>query len=302
MFRVVPIIATVLLATVAYAEPQPINGHAIRETFSGSTIRLDTPLAATVPIHYLDNGQVIGEAGNLSWILGSATDKGRWWVEKDRLCHKWNTWFEAANQCLRLQLDGDRLYWVRDDGKTGTATLVSRPQPPPIQAQPFQRAQPTRQTQTLASIMPMTPPVVSPLSKAGAPSQLQTASAPSHAVKAAPVKAAAFPPPKPTPATSAKSANAAAPSRPTAPIMQSVATSSLAIVPTFMVAGVDEDDVLYVRDGPSMDHASIGALPPQAQGVKILGSCEQEWCPVAHNGIKGWVNTYYLVAEYPAAP
>lgn len=84
--------------------------------------------------------------------------------------------------------------------------------------------------------------------------------------------------------------------------MQSVATSSLAIVPTFMVAGVDEDDVLYVRDGPSMDHASIGALPPQAQGVKILGSCEQEWCPVAHNGIKGWVNTYYLVAEYPAAP
>ena len=41
MFRVFPIIAAVLLATVAYAEPQPINGHAIRETFSGSTIRLD---------------------------------------------------------------------------------------------------------------------------------------------------------------------------------------------------------------------------------------------------------------------
>ena len=74
------------------------------------------------------------------------------------------------------------------------------------------------------------------------------------------------------------------------------------MVPTFMVSGVDEDDVLYVREGPSSDHASIGALPPQAQGVKILGVCQQEWCPVAHNGVKGWVNTYYLVAENPPTP
>ena len=283
MFRVVSIVATWLLTTVAYAEPQPLAGSAIRETFAGSTIELDTPLAATVPIHYLDNGQVTGEAGNLSWLLGSATDKGRWWVEKDRLCHKWKTWFEAENQCLRLRQDGDRLFWVRDDGKTGTATLISRPQPPPLQVQAF------------ASIIPMPAPVQAPSSKQPQPAAALVA-------KPTPVQAAALAvAQKPKTALSKKPATGSRLPPAPPPLKQPVATSSLAFIPTFMVAGVDEDDVLYVRDGPSTDHASIGALSPQAQGVKILGICQQEWCPVAHHGVMGWVNTYYLVAESLAA-
>ena len=294
MFRVVSIIATGLLTTVAYAEPQPLASSAIRETFAGSTIALDTPLAATVPIHYLDNGQVTGEAGNLSWILGSATDKGRWWVEKDRLCHKWKTWFEAENQCLRLQQEGDRLFWVRDDGKTGTATLISRPRPPPLQVQP------PLKVQTFASMMPMPPPVQAPPFKAGTPSQPQPAAA--LVARPAPLQAAALVlAQKPKTALPKKPATGSRLPAAPPPLKQSVATSSLAFFPTFMVAGVDEDDVLYVRDGPSTDHASIGALSPQAQGVKILGICQQEWCPVALHGVMGWVNTYYLVAESLAA-
>ena len=287
-----------LAAQAALAEPQPVTGHAIRETFSGSTIRLDTPLAATVPIHYHDNGQVTGEAGNLSWLLGSATDKGRWWVEKDRLCHKWNTWFEAENQCLRLRQEGDRLIWVRDDGKTGTATLISKPQPPPVQTQAF------------ASMLPIPSPAVPSPYRVGAPPsqsvQLSTTAfpaAPPPPPKTAPAQVATLTPPSKSKQTPpAKPATTATAPSPFPPKQPNSTTSSVVMVPTFMVSGVDEDDVLYVREGPSSDHASIGALPPQAQGVKILGVCQQEWCPVAHNGVKGWVNTYYLVAENPPTP
>lgn len=281
------------VAWPAFAEPQPIAGHAIRETFAGSSIRLDTPLAATVPIHYAINGQVTGEAGNLSWVLGSATDTGRWWVEKDRLCHKWTTWFEAENQCLRLRQEGDRLFWVRDDGKTGTATFATRPLQAPVQSQSY------------ASIVPppaASPKVQVPPSKAGLPVAPRAVAAPPPAIKPAPVQVASLPPapaPKPQAAPPKRSPTASSPPIVT-PSKPPATVSPVAVVPTFMVAGVEEDDVLYVRDGPSADHASIGALSPQAQGVKIQGTCQQEWCPVVHKSIKGWVNTYYLVAETPA--
>ncbi|MEQ1698068.1 MAG: SH3 domain-containing protein [Hyphomicrobiaceae bacterium] len=295
MLRFVLLSACCVAATVAIAEPQPLSGHTIRATFAGATIKLDTPLAATVPIHYHDNGQVSGEAGNLSWVLGSATDKGRWWVEKDRLCHKWTTWFEAENQCLRLRQEGDRLFWVRDDGKTGTATLIAKLQPPPVQIQ------------TYAAMMPPPAPakVLAPPSMAGMPVSPQVIAAPTP-VNPAPVKIAALSPapkPKTLPPKRAVAALVASPVtlvQPAPPTKPAPVVSAVAFVPTFMVAGVSDGDVLYVRNGPSMDHASIGALLPQAQGVKILGSCQQEWCPVAHNGVKGWVNTYYLVAENPS--
>jgi hypothetical protein len=65
----------------------------------------------------------------------------------------------------------------------------------------------------------------------------------------------------------------------------------------YQVAGVEEDDVLNIRNGPSEDHDAIGAIPPTARGVKIVGDCEDDWCPVSHGATKGWVNRYYLAPE-----
>lgn len=259
-----------LATTTVASEPQALTGAAIRATVAGSTIRLDTPLAATVPIHYSESGEVTGEAGNLSWVLGAATDKGRWWVEKDRLCHKWSVWFEAENQCLRLSLEGDRVFWLRDDGKSGTATMIPRPQ----QAD---------QSQTVAALVPVTPPLMA------APQLAQTTQVQKPAATIV-AKPKITPPVKRQPASVSRTTQLA---------KTQSATSSVVIVPTFKVAGVDESDVLYVREGPSMDHASVGALPPRAQGVKILGSCQQTWCRIAHQGMQGWVNTYYLTAQDP---
>lgn len=94
-----------------------------------------------------------------------------------------------------------------------------------------------------------------------------------------------------------KSADAKS-TRPSAKIPgKSAATTAKQHEPLYEVAGVEEDDVLNIRNGPSEYHDAIGAIPPSARGVKIVGACEADWCPVTHGSTKGWVNRYYLAPE-----
>jgi hypothetical protein len=72
--------------------------------------------------------------------------------------------------------------------------------------------------------------------------------------------------------------------------------------PTYQVAHVDEDDVLNIRNGPSEEHETIGEIPPDGRGVRMVGPCQTDWCPVAHGSAKGWVHRYYLEAEGEAKP
>lgn len=71
---------------------------------------------------------------------------------------------------------------------------------------------------------------------------------------------------------------------------------------SFRVSGVRADDVLNVRSGPSEYHQQVGRIPPAARGVKIIGQCRGEWCPIKRGRVKGWVNSYYLAEETAAAP
>lgn len=70
---------------------------------------------------------------------------------------------------------------------------------------------------------------------------------------------------------------------------------------SFRVAGVRADDMLNVRSGPSEFHEPVGRIPPAARGVKIVGQCRGEWCPIRRGRLKGWVNSYYLAEETSAA-
>jgi len=297
-------VLTALTATNVAAEPVPLDGQALTAMISGASIRLDTPLGTTIPVHYGDNGHVWGEAGSVAFALGAPADRGRWWVDANRLCHRWTVWFERETQCLRLRQDGTRLLWVRDDGKTGTATLVPRP--------PSQPAEPVQHVQT-ASLTPVGPPH-QPSAETARPAPtvgrttpiaanqptLKPVSAPATVVTLKPVPRTKDDAPLFPKASAASAPVRAAPERATAsgnvvPPPQSPA--SPAITPTYKVAFVDDDDVLNVRSGPAMAYASIGAIPPGAQGVKVTGVCEQDWCPIVHRNITGWVNRYYLEIE-----
>lgn len=298
-------IGCLFVATSAAAAPSPLSGEAIRETVSGATVEIDTPLGTKLPIRYSDDGRMAAEAPGLAFVLGSPADSGRWWIAGDRLCHKWTRWFDGDVQCLRLGRDGARYVWQRDDGKTGTATVamrsvapppyalgqqprIDRPEPgSPSAAAPVAGQAPRGETAKIARLPEpapqnsvrrepshQRPPVENKPAEVGASPSLEAASA-SAAPKAVapPIRRATEQPP-----------NLAAQTAPPP-------------APSFRVAGVDLHDVLNVRDGPSADHPPVGAIPPRGQGVKIVGPCLSEWCPIDHRGIRGWVNSTYLIEE-----
>ena len=105
------IMGAIFAGTAAAAEPVALTNQAIKDTVTGSVMHLDTPVGTKLPVRYADDGLISGEAGDLASYLGAASDRGRWWVEKNRLCHKWFKWFDAEVQCLQLRQDGQRIFW-----------------------------------------------------------------------------------------------------------------------------------------------------------------------------------------------
>lgn len=125
MLRPLIVIGFLSGATGALADPVPLANDDLKNTVSGSTVEIDTPLGSTVPMRFGADGLVSAEAGVLAPVLGSPKDRGRWWVEGEKLCTKWFRWFDAGVRCLTIARDGDRIHWRKiDDGETGTGTIV----------------------------------------------------------------------------------------------------------------------------------------------------------------------------------
>lgn len=125
MLRPFLVISLLTVATGASAVPLPLSNDELKQTVAGATVEIDTPLGTTVPMRFGTDGLVSAEAGVLAPVLGSAKDRGRWWVDGDKLCTKWFRWFDAGVRCLTIAREGSRIHWRKiDDGETGTGTLV----------------------------------------------------------------------------------------------------------------------------------------------------------------------------------
>lgn len=291
MLRLVAVTGTVLAAAPAMADWTPVSGRVLKDLVAGSTVVIDAPMGFKLPIRHGEDGSLSGEAGGLSFYLGSSTDTGRWWVAGDRLCYKWERWFKSEPRCMAIRRDGLRIAWEKDDGETGTGTVTaSRPAPAEIAAAAPRSAHPAAPSPLAA-----TPPAAAPRAPAAAvagPSAVRP-SAPGAAATLLP-KAAV---PKRPPALAAVPAPAAAPTpRIAAQAPPPPYRVGAPPQPSYRVVMVADDDVLNVRQGPSAEHAAIAALGPDASGVRILGPCRSDWCFVRHNDIVGWVNSTYLAA------
>ncbi len=326
MYRV-SFVGALTIASAAAAEPMALDAKTLATLVPGSTVQLDTPLGTKLPVKYAANGLMSGDAPALAFFLGSANDRGRWWVVDDKLCHKWFKWFDAEVQCLHLKRDGAKIFWTRDDGKTGTATLLP---PEPIVAAPYAlgNPEPVREEATpaspaLAAQAPATAPPTArspathPAAQGDAGAAKPTVAATKSPVKTSPAKAVALARPT-VPAATGPANGAPVPPTKTAsltPVVPAAASSPPAraavALPTtpskpaepassnvlFKVAGVRADDVLNVRQGPSADTPAVGNIPPTGQGVRLLGRCRLEWCPVMHGSVSGWVNSTYLIED-----
>lgn len=115
----------VAMAVMPAAANQPMSGDEIHDRISGKRIYLSIPLGGEFPLFYQANGTVdgSGEAVGLGKFM-SPKDSGRWWVDNNRLCQKWQSWYDGRQFCFTLVGDGpEELRWTRDDGLAGRARI-----------------------------------------------------------------------------------------------------------------------------------------------------------------------------------
>lgn len=118
-----PGLALALLAAPAAAEK--LSGAKLQSFISGKRIYLAVPLGGEIPLTYRAGGVVdgSGEAAGLGKYM-TPKDRGRWWVSGDRLCQKWQQWYDGKTFCFTVTKVADnKIKWVRDDGKSGVARL-----------------------------------------------------------------------------------------------------------------------------------------------------------------------------------
>lgn len=109
----------------AAGEGKPLAGAALKSFITGRRIYLAVPLGGEIPLTYRANGVVdgSGEAAGLGKYM-TPKDRGRWWVDGNRLCQKWQSWYDGRTFCFTVaELPGSRIRWVRDDGKSGVARV-----------------------------------------------------------------------------------------------------------------------------------------------------------------------------------
>lgn len=207
MLRSVIVIGLLSAATGAFADPVPLTNDELKQAVSGATVEIDTPLGTTVPMRFGPDGLVSAEAGVLAPVLGASKDRGRWWVEGEKLCTKWFRWFDAQVRCLTIARDGNRISWRKiDDGETGTGTIVAsadKPQDAP--------AKPAAPVVVAAKAEPAPVKKPAPLDKVPAVPEKKAAS--KHVAAAGPDEPMASTP-EPPPTVVARADVAAAPDAP----------------------------------------------------------------------------------------
>jgi hypothetical protein len=111
--------------SMAHANSQRYMANDIRDDIIGKRVFLSVPFGGEFPLNYRSDGKVdgSGEALGLGRFV-KPEDRGRWWIEADRLCQQFETWYDGEPMCFELyRLDAKRLRWIRNNGQTGTARI-----------------------------------------------------------------------------------------------------------------------------------------------------------------------------------
>ena len=119
------VLASALVLAATTVQARELDADDIREKVTGKRIYLAAPLGGEFPLFYRKDGRVdgSGEAVGLG-RLARPTDNGRWWISGNRLCQRWQTWYDGKQMCFQLiTLGGDKLRWNQDNGDTGTARI-----------------------------------------------------------------------------------------------------------------------------------------------------------------------------------
>jgi hypothetical protein len=116
---------SLLFASMTHAQSDRYSESDIRDSIIGKRIYLAAPLGGEFPLNYRSSGTVdgTGEALGLG-RFAQPKDSGKWWIDGNRLCQQFKTWYDGKPMCFELYRTGsDTLKWIRDNGQTGTARI-----------------------------------------------------------------------------------------------------------------------------------------------------------------------------------
>lgn len=122
------IFLAVVLCSVAplaqAANSSEMSGPKLRKAVAGKTVYLNTS-GIVLPISYRANGTMRGQLKAFAAALagGKPVDSGRWWISNNRLCQRWKKWLNGKSYCYKLTRNGQKVVWVRNDGRSGTARI-----------------------------------------------------------------------------------------------------------------------------------------------------------------------------------
>ncbi|MDA7949577.1 MAG: hypothetical protein MPJ78_19150 [Hyphomicrobiaceae bacterium] len=112
-------------AGATHAESHNLEGAALEKAVAGKIVYMSDS-AGTVPIHYKADKTMSGKLQMVTAVLAVTApkrDQGKWWVQGDRLCQRWNRWLDAKTHCYKLKRDGNNVLWERNDGRKGKARV-----------------------------------------------------------------------------------------------------------------------------------------------------------------------------------
>ncbi len=103
-------VAALLLATAAFAQ-DIATGDAIQAAISGNTVQGSMIASGSYTEFYDADGTIKGKDYS-----------GSWTIDGDKMCFAYG---EDAPACFAVQISGDQVKWLSDDGNDGTGTIVA---------------------------------------------------------------------------------------------------------------------------------------------------------------------------------
>lgn len=107
------------------AAAKDLSGPEIKKLISGERVYLSTPFGTELPLNYKSNGEVAGDVSGISAAsMFSPKETGKWWIDGNRLCQQWPTWYKGRQFCFTIsKIAENQISWLRDDGTSGTARI-----------------------------------------------------------------------------------------------------------------------------------------------------------------------------------
>ncbi|WP_245268005.1 hypothetical protein [Rhizobium sp. 42MFCr.1] len=99
MRLITTMIADVLGVTSSQAAAERCTAQDIRDGIVGRRIFLAVPFGGEFPLKYWEDGR--GEALGLG-RFAKPNDTGNWWIQADRLCQRFRSWYGGTPMCFDL--------------------------------------------------------------------------------------------------------------------------------------------------------------------------------------------------------